>query len=166
MADKKSSTETISKNEPVNTLPREAAKDTAPPLKLEATVRPITPVGNLLGFASVKFNDAFVITDFKVLQGEKGMFVGMPSKPDKTSKTGYRDTAKPITANFHAELTGVVVEAYHKAVEQLQTRAAALAVSEKPSIQKQLAEGAKQAAKDNAARPASEKSGKAQEPER
>lgn len=68
----------------------------APPMKLDVSVRAIEPKGNLLGFANVKFNDCFVVEDFKILQTDKGLYVGMPSKSDKSSKTGYRDTAKPI----------------------------------------------------------------------
>jgi len=124
-------------------------KTTAPPPDIEVHARPIAPKGNLVGFASVKFNDAFVVEDFKILQNDKGMFVGMPSKPDGNG--GYRDTAKPITADFRAQLTEAVVVAYQAAVEKIQEKAANLAP---PSIQKQLAEGAEQAAKDNAARPA------------
>jgi len=138
-------------------------ENAALPLKLDVTARPIEPKGNLVGFASVKFNDSFVVEDFKILQSDKGLFVGMPSKPDKGSKTGYRDTAKPITADFRAELTGAVVTAYHAEVEKVQTRAAALAPPEKESIPKKLAAAAKQAAKDNAERPAPEKSKKAVE---
>ena len=149
-------------------LPHETeqeAEHAAMPLKLDVTVRPIEPKGNLVAFASIKFNDAFVVEDFKVLQSDKGLFVGMPSKPDKGSKTGYRDTAKPITKEFRAELTGAVVSAYHAEVEKLQARATAVAAPEKQSIPEQLAEGAKQAAKDNAARPAPAK-GKAKNAER
>ena len=64
----------------------------APPMKLDVSVRAIEAKGNLLGFANVKFNDCFVVEDFKILQTDKGLYVGMPSKPDKSSKTGYRDT--------------------------------------------------------------------------
>jgi DNA-binding cell septation regulator SpoVG len=124
---------------------------------IEVTARPITPIKNLVGFASVKFNDSFVVEDFKILQSDKGMFVGMPSKPDKSSKTGYRDTAKPITADFRTELTGAIIEAYHAEVEQLKTRAATIAEPKPQTIKQQLAEGAKQAAKDNAARTAPDK---------
>ena len=60
----------------------------APPMKLDVSVRAIEPKGNLLGFANVKFNDCFVVEDFKILQTDKGLYVGMPSKPDKSSKTG------------------------------------------------------------------------------
>jgi len=159
--------EHVSMSDEKNVIPQEAAQDSAPalPVKLDVTVRPIEPMGNLLAFASLKINDCFVIDDFKVLQSDKGLFVGMPSKPDKTSKTGYRDTARPITKEFRAELTGAVVTAYHAEVEKLQTRAAAIASPEKQSIKEQLAEGAEQAAKDNAARPAPAK-GKAKNAER
>jgi len=147
--------------------PQEAAQDSAPalPLKLDVTVRPINPMGNLVAFASLKINDCFVIDDFKVLQSDKGLFVGMPSKPDKTSKTGYRDTARPITKEFRAELTGAVVTAYHAEVEKLQARAAAIPPPEKQSMKERLADGAAQAAKDNAAHPAPAK-GKAKSAER
>lgn len=138
----------------------------AMPLKLDITVRPIEPKGNLVGFASLKINDCFVIDDFKILQSDKGLFVGMPSKPDKNSKTGYRDTARPITKEFRAELTEAVVAAYHAEVEKIQARAAAVSAPEKQSIPERLAEGKKQAAKDNAARPAPEKAGKAKSTER
>lgn len=135
------------------------------PMKLEVTARLIEPKGNLMGFASLKINDSFVIDDFKILQSDKGIFVGMPSKPDRNSKTGYRDTARPITKEFRAELTEAVTSAYHAEVEKLQARAAVPSKG-KPSIQKQLADGGKQAAKDNAARPAPEKGGKAKNVER
>jgi stage V sporulation protein G len=69
------------------------------PMKLDVSVRPIEPKGNLVGFASLKINNSFVIDDFKILQGDKGLFVGMPSKPDRKSKTGYRDTARPSPKN-------------------------------------------------------------------
>lgn len=136
------------------------------PMKLDVSVRPIEPKGNLVEFASLKINDSFVIDDFKILQGDKGLFVGMPSKPDRKSKTGYRDTARPITKGFRAELTGAVTTAYREAVEKLQARAAAVPAAEKQSIQKQLANGEKQAAKDNAARPAPEKGDKIKNAER
>lgn len=135
------------------------------PMKLDVSVRPIEPKGNLVGFASLKINDSFVIDDFKILQSDKGIFVGMPSKPDRKSKTGYRDTARPITKEFRAELTEAVTTAYREAVEKLQARAAAIPTAEKQSIQKQLANGEKQAVRDNAARPAPE-NGKTKSAER
>ena len=70
----------------------------AAPLKLDVSVRVIEPVKNLMGFASVKFNDCFVVENLKIVQGSKGLFVGMPSQPD--GKGGYRDMAYPVTKEF------------------------------------------------------------------
>lgn len=146
----------------------ENTEKTAAPLDFTVSVRPIEPKGNLVAFASVCFAGSFVVDDFKVLQSDKGLFVGMPSKPDKSSTTGYRDTAKPITAEFRTDLTGAVVAAYQAALEKLQNRAANLEApaAEKPSIKEQLAEGAKQAAKEAAAKPAPAKTKKAAKEER
>lgn len=151
--------EKLTMNEDKKAAPQEV-EQAALPLKLDVSVRPIDPIKNLIGFANVKINDCFVVEDFKILQSDKGLFVGMPSKPDKGSRTGYRDTAKPITKEFRAELTEAVISAYHAEVEKLQARAAAVAAPEKESIPKQLAEGKKRAAKENAARPTPEKSDK------
>lgn len=151
--------EKLTMNEDKKAAPQEV-EQAALPLKLDVSVRPIDPIKNLIGFANVKINDCFVVEDFKILQSDKGLFVGMPSKPDKNSRTGYRDTAKPITKEFRAELTEAVISAYHAEVEKLQARAAAVAAPEKESIPKQIAEGKKRAAKENAARPAPEKSDK------
>jgi DNA-binding cell septation regulator SpoVG len=154
----------ISIDEAVNR--RVAAALEAAPLKLDVQVWPIEPKGNLMGFASLKINNGFVVDDFKVLQGEKGLFVGMPSKPD--GKGGYRDTARPITKEFRAGLTQAVTAAYREAVERLQSRAAALPPPEKKQpVREQLENGAKQAAAHNARRqsasdrPAPVKGGKA-----
>ena len=65
----------------------------AAPIKLDVSVRVIEPVKNLMGFASVKFNDCFVVENLKIVQGSKGLFLGMPSQPD--GKGGYRDMAYP-----------------------------------------------------------------------
>ena len=51
----------------------------AAPIKLDVSVRVIEPVKNLMGFASVKFNDCFVVENLKIVQGSKGLFLGMPS---------------------------------------------------------------------------------------
>ena len=59
----------------------------AAPIKLDVSVRVIEPVKNLMGFASVKFNDCFVVENLKIVQGSKGLFLGMPSQPD--GKGGY-----------------------------------------------------------------------------
>ncbi|MGV9046717.1 septation protein SpoVG family protein [Clostridioides difficile] len=92
----------------------------AAPLKLDVSVRVIEPVKNLMGFASVKFNDCFVVENLKIVQGSKGLFLGMPSQPD--GKGGYRDMAYPVTKEFREQLNTAVLQAYEAKLEQMAER--------------------------------------------
>lgn len=60
---------------------------TQEPMKLDVSVRLIDPVKNLIGFASVKFNDCFVVENFKILQGEKGFMQVCPASRTETGAT-------------------------------------------------------------------------------
>ena len=72
-------------------------------LKLDVTVRPIAPMGNLLAFANVTIGDCFKIDGFRICSGEKGLYVNMPSTQDKQGK--WRDVCWPVTADFRRQLT-------------------------------------------------------------
>ena len=109
---------------------------------IEVTVRPIEPQGKLIGFASVNYGGV-VIDDFKVVDGKNGIFLGAPSKPDPTSRTGYRST---VRINDRA-----TQERLNAAVEKLIARAEAV----RPTpIKEQMAQAAREAGKENAARTA------------
>ena len=117
---------------------------------ITVSVRPIEPQGKLIGFASVNFGGV-VIDDFKVVDGKNGIFLGAPSKPDPASRTGYRATVRIPDRATQERINAAGVEAYHAAVEQLVARAQAV----RPApIKEQMAEAAKQAGKENTARPA------------
>lgn len=110
----------------------------------------------------MKFNDCFVVENFKILQGEKGIYAGMPSQPDRNG--GYRDVAKPITKEFRSQLNEAVVEAYTTELDHLQARlAAARGGQERPSIKEQLTAGAKQAEQAQAEKPAKAKASRGQD---
>lgn len=124
------------------------------PLQFDVSLRMVPPSKNLLAFANVTINGCFTVADFKVLNGENGLFIGMPSKPDQTSKTGYRDIVRPLTKEFRSDLTEAIVTAYHGEIEKLQAHIAAVAPThDKPSIKKQLESGAKQASQEKTAPP-------------
>ena len=132
----------------------------AMPMKLDVTVHLVEPKGNLLGFANVKINDCFVVEDFRILKSDKGLFVGMPSKRDQSSETGYRDTAKPITGDFRKQLYGAILGEYSKEIERSQRVSQ---TQERSSVMEQLKAGAEKAATENAARPSKAKPAKAAE---
>ena len=139
---------------------QEKVADTTPaaPLKLDVSVRVIEPVKNLMGFASVKFNDSFVVENFKILQSSKGsLFVGMPSQPD--GKGSYRDTAKPITKEFREQLNSAVLEAYEAKLEQMAERGN----TGRASISEQRKAGKEAAGQTKAEKPAKAKASRGQE---
>lgn len=74
--------------------------------KLEVSARPITPMGNLLGFASVKINDCFVVEDFKILQTAKGLYVGMPSKRINPARQATGKPPSPLPQTSENSSTG------------------------------------------------------------
>ena len=64
----------------------------------------------LKGFANVTFDDAFVIRGMKIIQGNNGFFVSMPSRkrPDGT----YQDIAHPVNKDMRETIEMKVLEAY------------------------------------------------------
>ncbi len=69
----------------------------------------------LRGFANVTFDDAFVIRGMKIIQGNNGFFVSMPSRkrPDGT----YQDIAHPINKDMRDLIEKEVLAAYEKELQ-------------------------------------------------
>ena len=110
-------------------------------LKLDVTVRPIAPMGNLLAFANVTIGDCFKIDGFRICSGENGLYVNMPSTQDKQGK--WRDVCWPVTADFRRQLNDALIEGYGQAIENLQaTLEATKGAAEKPSLSGALKENA------------------------
>ena len=65
---------------------------------------------------SVTFDDEFVVHDIKVIEGDKGLFIAMPSK--KSADGEYRDIAHPINSSTRENLQKVILESYEKALEE------------------------------------------------
>ena len=66
---------------------------------------------------SVTFDDAFVVHDIKVIEGEKGLFIAMPSK--KTPDGEYRDIAHPIHGDMRAMLQEAILERFQQLLLEL-----------------------------------------------
>lgn len=65
--------------------------------------------------ASITFDHEFVIHDIRVIDGNNGLFVAMPSK--RTPDGEFRDIAHPINSNMRAKIQDAVLEEYHRAGE-------------------------------------------------
>ena len=124
-------------------------------IPIEVSVRPIEPQGKLIGFASVNFGGV-VVDDFKVVNGQNGVFLGAPSKPDPTSRMGYRSTVQINDGATQERLNAAGAQAYQAAVEKLLARAEAV----RPApIREQMDQAGKEAAQKNAARSGKGKGG-------
>lgn len=63
---------------------------------------------------SITMDDEFVIHDIKVIEGEKGMFIAMPSR--KATDGEYRDIAHPINSTTREKIQTMILEKYEEAV--------------------------------------------------
>ena len=66
------------------------------------------------GIASILLNDCFAIHDIRIIEGDKGLFIAMPSR--KTQSGEYRDIAHPITPECRKMFEDAVLEEYNKEV--------------------------------------------------
>ena len=80
----------------------------------DVRVRKITKEGKMRAVVSITLDDVFVVHDIKVIEGEKGMFIAMPSK--KASDGEYRDIAHPINSETRDMIQTTVLDAYDKAM--------------------------------------------------
>lgn len=80
-------------------------------------VRVVSKASKMKAVASVTFDEAFVVHDIKVIEGEKGLFIAMPSK--KTPDGEYRDIAHPINGDMRAMLQDAILEKFQQALLEL-----------------------------------------------
>ena len=71
--------------------------------------------GKLRAVVSITIDDEFVVHDIKVIEGEKGLFIAMPSR--KSSDGEYRDIAHPISASTRENIQKLILEKYEEAMQ-------------------------------------------------
>ena len=77
-------------------------------------MRKVLSEGKMKAIVSVTFDDSFVIHDVKVVEGQNGLFVAMPSR--KTPDGEFRDIAHPITSMAREVIQNAVLQAYAEAI--------------------------------------------------
>lgn len=78
----------------------------------DVRVRKITKEGKMKAVVSITIDDEFVIHDIKVIEGEKGLFIAMPSK--KTADGEYRDIAHPINSDTRDLIQNTILGEYER----------------------------------------------------
>lgn len=77
----------------------------------DVRIRKIGSEGKMRAVASVTFDNAFVVHDIKIIEGQSGLFIAMPSR--KTPDGEYRDIAHPINSETREILQNLVLEKYN-----------------------------------------------------
>ena len=77
-------------------------------------IKLITTGGRLKAVGSITFDDSFVVHDVRILEGENGMFVAMPSK--KMPNGMFRDIAHPINSETRNMIDAIVLKYYEEAL--------------------------------------------------
>ena len=76
----------------------------------DVRIRKVAKEGKMKAVVSITIDNEFVVHDIKVIEGEKGLFIGMPSR--KAADGEYRDIAHPINSDTRNMIQTLILEQY------------------------------------------------------
>lgn len=76
----------------------------------DVRIRKVAKEGKMKAVVSITIDNEFVVHDIKVIEGEKGLFIAMPSR--KTADGEYRDIAHPINSDTRNMIQTLILEQY------------------------------------------------------
>ncbi len=82
----------------------------------DVRVRRVAKEGKMKAVVSITIDDEFVVHDIKVIEGEKGLFIAMPSR--KASDGEYKDIAHPINSSTREKIQRIILEKYEATTEE------------------------------------------------
>ena len=82
----------------------------------DVRIRKLAKEGKMKAVVSITLDDEFVVHDIKVIEGEKGLFIAMPSR--KTTTGEYKDIAHPINSQTREQIQEMILNEYQKALTE------------------------------------------------
>lgn len=82
----------------------------------DVRVRRVTKEGKMKAVVSITIDEEFVVHDIKVIEGEKGLFIAMPSR--KATDGEYRDIAHPINSGTRERIQNIILEKYEQVLAE------------------------------------------------
>ena len=82
----------------------------------DVRVRKVDKEGKMKAVVSITIDNEFVIHDIKVIEGEKGLFIAMPSR--KSSDGEYRDIAHPINSDTRKRIQDLILAKYEETSDE------------------------------------------------
>ena len=79
-------------------------------------IRSVEKEGKMKAVVSITIDDEFFVHDIKIIEGEKGMFIAMPSR--KAADGEYRDIAHPINTATRERLQSMILSKYQESLEE------------------------------------------------
>ena len=79
-------------------------------------IRKVDKDGKMKAVLSITIDDAFVVHDIKIIEGEKGLFIAMPSR--KASDGEYRDIAHPINSGTREKIQKMILDKYDEVLSE------------------------------------------------
>ena len=87
----------------------------------DVRVRKVNDEGKMKAVVSITFDDEFVVHDIKVIEGEKGLFIAMPSK--KMGEGDFRDIAHPLLSETRNRIKDAIFAEYEKVLAEKEEEA-------------------------------------------
>ena len=82
----------------------------------DVRIRKVTDEGKMKAIVSITFDGEFVVHDIKIIDGQNGLFIAMPSK--KMNEGDFRDIAHPILSETRTKIKEAIFAEYEKLLEQ------------------------------------------------
>ena len=81
----------------------------------DVRVRKVSKEGKMKAVVSITIDNEFVVHDIKVIEGDKGLFIAMPSR--KAGDGEYRDIAHPINSGTRERIQKLILEKYEEVLQ-------------------------------------------------
>ena len=82
----------------------------------DVRIRKIAAEGKMKAIVSITFDNEFVVHDIKIIEGQNGLFIAMPSR--KTPDGEFKDIAHPINTDTREKIQSSILKASEAAVEE------------------------------------------------
>ena len=82
----------------------------------DVRIRKIATEGKMKAIVSVTFDNEFVVHDIKIIEGQNGLFIAMPSR--KTPDGEFKEIAHPINTDTREKIQNSILKAYEEAMEE------------------------------------------------
>ncbi|SHI07250.1 MULTISPECIES: septation regulator SpoVG [Sporanaerobacter] len=82
----------------------------------DVRIRKVTDEGKMKAIVSVTFDDEFVVHDIKIIEGQNGLFIAMPSR--KMADGEFRDIAHPINSETRSRIQEAIFKEYEKSISE------------------------------------------------